>query len=830
MNYKQLLFLTALLALALVNNVSSAARNPEHDDNPVTTQLRIFQTLPNDPSEMSQTELSEMHRRVRATRAMIFGSPNATSTESNGTHELRPTLEIYTPAERREYLVAKGEYCRPADATYNDERNNKIILSRYDSLMDSNSNKNNDNNYQWSKGLERFATELWKYCLLYNGDGHVFLGYEEAHLLHPIESVLRDVNSNYGVVSLLQDGNRNDNNNHYLHDSFMAISQRNPAKVELSAMIRFLLETSNDVLALRPMLASNLNYQVVASNNTDALDIPSSWTLFESQCIDLAEDARPDGDMYQIEANIHPIFQISSSSRSLALSPKREGEARHPGQVVSSCPLSSGGFCCSVYFPDGASNSTAIALRHPVLTGVNFESSSNSFGLPYKLEATSKSKRGSLDYDLTPTEDLPYISTVRLLHNHTSTTSTTRHGDHSNFYDTLFENDCLPYTKQCQKCLSDVSNEKEMKKNLNFDGQQMDNACSKCHLECPCYCDILCKIRPLPKDVSRTYVINPPRYKKTVERLVPKIIHQTWFEPITKEKYPNFSRFIESWKKSGWEYNFYDDESAREFLSTHFPPEVGEAYDSIIPGAFKADLFRYCVLLIRGGVYADVDVLIETNLDDAIANDIGFMTPIDEPGVDVEHRSCLWNGFIATAPGHPFLARTIEIVVNNIRNRFTSVDYDDMLCPNPSLTLSHAFDVLFTSGPCILGAGINDVLGLHMQHQFEVGDLDIWLSERGQLESDGDVHVHSDDPRLLIPGRTIILEQNKNDMGAHRFTLAERHLIVAATDMPNYDDRKSTKKKHYSETHGKAGIYGTKMLYTNAKRANEEIRFVVRSV
>ena len=47
-------------------------------------------------------------------------------------------------------------------------------------------------------------------------------------------------------------------------------------------------------------------------------------------------------------------------------------------------------------------------------------------------------------------------------------------------------------------------------------------------------------------------------------------------------------------------------------------------------GAFKADLFRYCVLLIRGGVYADMDVLLQTNLDDAIANDIGFMTPIDE--------------------------------------------------------------------------------------------------------------------------------------------------------------------------------------------------------
>lgn len=246
----------------------------------------------------------------------------------------------------------------------------------------------------------------------------------------------------------------------------------------------------------------------------------------------------------------------------------------------------------------------------------------------------------------------------------------------------------------------------------------------------------------------------------------------------------------------------------------------------LLSGAFKADLFRYCVLLIRGGVYADVDVLIETNLDDAIANDVGFMTPMDEPGKDVGHQSCLWNGFIASAPGHPFLARTIEIVVNNIRNRFTLVDYDDMLCPNPILSVTRTFDTLFTCGPCILGASINNLLGLHMQNQFEVGDVDIWRSERAQLKSGESISVRPDDPRLLIPGRTIILGQNKQDMGAHRFTLAERHIIVAATDMPDYDDRPSS-KEHYSTTHGDLGIYGVKKLYTDTKRANEDIRFVV---
>jgi len=202
---------------------------------------------------------------------------------------------------------------------------------------------------------------------------------------------------------------------------------------------------------------------------------------------------------------------------------------------------------------------------------------------------------------------------------------------------------------------------------------------------------------------------------------------------------------------------------------------------------------------------------------------------IDQPGITIGHRSCLWNGLIASAPAHPFLARTIEIVVNNIRNRFTAVDYDDMLCPNPVLSVVHTVDTLFTCGPCILGAGINNLMGLHMQTQFEVGDIDIWQRERSLSKDDNDTYMTSirpDDQRLLVPGRTIILEQNKNDMGAHRFTWADRHLIVAATDMPDYDDRPPS-KEHYSKTHEKAGVYGLRKLYTDTKRANEEIRIVI---
>ena len=183
------------------------------------------------------------------------------------------------------------------------------------------------------------------------------------------------------------------------------------------------------------------------------------------------------------------------------------------------------------------------------------------------------------------------------------------------------------------------------------------------------------------------------------------------------------------------------------------------------------------------------------------------------------------------------MAKTIELVVNNIRNRFTSVDYDDMLCPDPVLSASHLWDILFTTGPCILGTAMNLVLQRHPQTGFTTGEVDIWGSGGSHgYENESDKSsskyknkppkmVEPDDPRLAIPGRSIILRQDKNDIGAHRFTLEERNLIVCSTDMPDYDDR--PKKPHYAESGKQTSLYGTTQLYSDFSSANEEIRVVV---
>lgn len=369
------------------------------------------------------------------------------------------------------------------------------------------------------------------------------------------------------------------------------------------------------------------------------------------------------------------------------------------------------------------------------------------------------------------------------------------------FFDILLENDCLPSYK-CHSCLA------------KQEGGDMFSQCKSCSEPCSCYCATLCRLRPHTTKPSKILQVTIPTHRKEANRLIPRIIHQTYFEPLSNTKYPNFSRLVQSFKLSGWKYIFYNDEDASLFLSSHFPPEVKEAYDTLIPGAFKADLFRYCVLLIHGGIYADVDVLLSADLEKLFESDVGFMVPVDEPGRTLDTGSCLWNGFIASAPGHPFIARTIELVVNSIRNRFTAVDFDDMLCPKqenhpfPDLDLSHSFDLLYLSGPCILGSAINDVIGRHMQAHIPPGEL--------QFD-----HSTSTFGKVSIQGRTLILGQNKTEMGAHRFSHPDRKIIVATTDMPDYDDIK--KKQHYSASKKERTLFGLKGIYRNLSPANEYI-------
>lgn len=168
---------------------------------------------------------------------------------------------------------------------------------------------------------------------------------------------------------------------------------------------------------------------------------------------------------------------------------------------------------------------------------------------------------------------------------------------------------------------------------------------------------------------------------------IPKRIFQTF---ITKISSKPFQDIIDLWKinNPGYEYTFYDDAACEEFLLKNFPENVLTAYERIVPGAYKKDLWRYCILYIYGGVYIDIDTYSTGRIDDFIDPEIEFMTPVDlNLGNGGYHN--LFNSFIASVPKHKILEYCIKRIVHNVETN---------TIPSSKLDFS---------GPGVLGRSVN---------------------------------------------------------------------------------------------------------------------------
>ena len=93
--------------------------------------------------------------------------------------------------------------------------------------------------------------------------------------------------------------------------------------------------------------------------------------------------------------------------------------------------------------------------------------------------------------------------------------------------------------------------------------------------------------------------------KQNYNSVIPLNIFQTWH---TKNLPPLMRNAVNRIKALNprFKHALYDDVDCREFIKTNFPVNVLNAYDGLIPGAYKADLWRYCILYINGGIYLDI--------------------------------------------------------------------------------------------------------------------------------------------------------------------------------------------------------------------------------
>ncbi|WP_245493384.1 glycosyltransferase [Mesorhizobium sp. M4B.F.Ca.ET.013.02.1.1] len=139
--------------------------------------------------------------------------------------------------------------------------------------------------------------------------------------------------------------------------------------------------------------------------------------------------------------------------------------------------------------------------------------------------------------------------------------------------------------------------------------------------------------------------------------MIPKILHQTW---KTDSIPARFQAYVESWKRlhPGWTVMFWNDRMLLEFVARHYPDFL-PTFCSYSQGVLRADAGRYLLLHHFGGVYADIDCECVAPFDLLTGEDriVVCREPDTHARVQAGFRGLpylLFNGTIASPPGHPF--------------------------------------------------------------------------------------------------------------------------------------------------------------------------------
>ena len=215
---------------------------------------------------------------------------------------------------------------------------------------------------------------------------------------------------------------------------------------------------------------------------------------------------------------------------------------------------------------------------------------------------------------------------------------------------------------------------------------------------------------------------------ETKQPVIPLHIYQTWH---TKKLPPKMKECVEKLKKDNpeFEHHLYDIEDCRKFIGKHFDKEVLDAYDKLKPLAYKADLWRYCVLYKKGGIYLDIKYQCEPGfkLIELVDKEYFMLDcPYDDGNISheddikiinkkpyynniynkIDENKCknkninIANGFIICKPKNKLMYECIQNCVKNIKNNY------------------YGFNPLYPTGPGLLG-------DLYFKGDFSKIDTDI---------------------------------------------------------------------------------------------------------
>jgi mannosyltransferase OCH1-like enzyme len=155
--------------------------------------------------------------------------------------------------------------------------------------------------------------------------------------------------------------------------------------------------------------------------------------------------------------------------------------------------------------------------------------------------------------------------------------------------------------------------------------------------------------------------------KENFENQIPLHIYQTWH---TKKLPPKMHECVEKLKMDNpeFEHHLYDIEECHNFIKNNFDKRVLNAFNKLKPSAFKADLWRYCILYKKGGVYLDIKYqcepgfkLIHLANDNFYAKELWNGNYLD---------NAIYNGFLISKPDNEKYKKIIDQICYHVEIKY----------------------------------------------------------------------------------------------------------------------------------------------------------------
>jgi hypothetical protein len=158
---------------------------------------------------------------------------------------------------------------------------------------------------------------------------------------------------------------------------------------------------------------------------------------------------------------------------------------------------------------------------------------------------------------------------------------------------------------------------------------------------------------------------------------IPKVIYQTHNSYIPPKVYENIKKYAPD-----YEHIIYDsDDKCVEFLSAYFNPIVRDTFEGLKLGAHKADLFRYCLLYIKGGIYLDIKTELIKPVSHIFKNKY-FYTAL------TSDKDIIYQGVLAAPPRHHIFPILINYIVE-VYSKYKNVHGYNLFLLHFTKTLTH---------------------------------------------------------------------------------------------------------------------------------------------